>query len=111
MPTSPPDPPYLDRFLAAADAVARARPEVDAELARELLGEAARMLHNGLVLDGLDEHDTDAVVGWLCADLTALDPEAAVRARPDAVLAAPGDLHEPEAVARSYRIAATVLQL
>jgi hypothetical protein len=36
--------------------------------------EAATLLHNGLALDGLDEHDTDAVVAGLCADLTAEDP-------------------------------------
>jgi len=50
--------PMLAPFLAAAEAAAKARPEVDVELARELLAEAATMLHNGLALDGLDEHDT-----------------------------------------------------
>ncbi len=108
--TGPP-PPFLDQFLAAAESVARARPEVDVEIARELLAEAAVMLHDGLAFDGLDEHDTDAVVGFLCLDLVAVDPEAAVRTRSRTVVEAPGDLHEPDAVARSCLIAASILRL
>ena len=38
-------------------AVARARPEVDPEMAREMFHEAATLLDNGLALDGLDDHD------------------------------------------------------
>jgi hypothetical protein len=98
-------------FLAAAETAARARPDVDVELARELLGEAAAMLHNGLALDGLDEHDTAAVVGALSQDLVARDPGAAVRARAEATLTEPGDLHDAEAAWAAYLTAAAILQL
>ena len=52
----PVDPPF-DQLLATAEAVARARPEVDIEMAREVFLEAATLLANGLALDGLDAHD------------------------------------------------------
>ena len=103
--------PPFDAFLATAEEVARARPEVDAELARELFLEAATLLHNGLALDGLDEHDTDAVVAGLCADLTAEDPGAAVRRRAQSTLQDPGDVHDPQAASASYLISAAILQL
>src|SRR4051812_24817272 len=63
--------PPFDRFLATAEAVAQARPDVDAEMAREVFLEVAVMLDNGLALDGLDEHDAAAVVDGLCVDLVA----------------------------------------
>jgi hypothetical protein len=63
------------------------------------------------VLDGLDEHDAAAVVDGLCLDLVADDPGAAVRARSRTTLAAPGDLHDPESVARSYLICAAIMKL
>jgi len=56
MPPSTLGPPF-DQFLATAEAVAKARPEVDLEMAREVFQEAATLVDNGLVLDGLDEHD------------------------------------------------------
>jgi hypothetical protein len=104
------EPPF-DRFLATADAVARERPEVDLEMAREVFLEVATRLHNGLALDGLDDHDTSAVVDGLCVDLVAKDPGAAVRAHSQATLEHPGDLHDPEAVSAAYLVAATILQL
>ena len=104
------DPPF-DQLLAAAEAVARDRPEVDLEMAREVFLEAATLLDNGLALDGLDEHDASAVVAGLCVDLVSADPGAAVRARSRATLEAPGDLHDPEGVAASYLVSATILQL
>ncbi len=104
------EPPY-DQFLATAEAVAQARPEVDLELAREVFLEAATLLHNGLALDGLDEHDASAVVAGLCIDLVTADPGAAVRARSRATLEAPGDLHDPEGVSAAYLVAATIFQL
>ena len=104
------EPPY-DRFLATAEAVARERPEVDLEMAREVFLEVATLLYNGLALDGLDEHDTDAVVDGLCIDLVAEDPGAAVRVRSAAALQDPGELHDPEAVSASYLIAASIMQL
>ncbi len=108
----PPDvvPPF-DQLLATAEAVARARPEVDPEVAREVFYEAAILLHNGLVLDGLDGHDARAVVSGLCVDLVLEDPGAAVRARARAVVVDPDELHDPEGVAAAYCVAAAVLQL
>ncbi len=103
--------PPFDQFLATAEAVARERPEVDLELAREVFREAATLLHNGLALDGLDDHDTHAVVAGLCVDLVAADPGAAVRATSQAALEAPGALHDPEGVSAAYLIAAGILQL
>jgi hypothetical protein len=101
----------LDQFLATAEAVARARPEVDLEMAREVFAEAATLLHDGLALDGLDDHDARAVVAGLCVDLVAEDPGAAVRARSRATSAAAGELHDPEAVSAAYLTAAAILQL
>jgi hypothetical protein len=109
-PPSEVEPPY-DQFLATAEAVARERPEVDVEMAREVFLEAATLLHNGLALDGLDDHDAHAVVAGLCLDLVAEDPGAAVRARSRATLVTPGDLHDPEAVSAAYHIAAGIFQL
>jgi hypothetical protein len=103
--------PPFDQFLATAEAVAEARPEVDLALAREVFREAATLLYDGLALDGLDEHDAGSVVAGLCVDLVAEDPGAAVRGRSRAALTDPGDLHDPEAVSASYLAAAAVLQL
>ena len=110
MPSSNVEPPF-DQFLATAEAVARERPEVDLEIAREVFLEAATLLDNGLALDGLDEHDASAVVAGLCIDLVAEDPGAAVRARSRTTLEAPGDLHDPEGVSAAYLVAATIFQL
>jgi hypothetical protein len=110
MPHSTVDTPF-DQFLATAEAVAKARPEVDLEMAREVFLEAATLLHNGLALDDLDQHDAHAVVAGLCLDLVAEDPGVAVRARSRAVLEAPGDLHDPEAVSAAYLVSAGILQL
>ena len=101
----------FDQFLATAEAVAQARPEVDLEMAREVFHEAATLLHNGLALDGLDEHDASAVVAGLCRDLVADDPGAAVRARSRAMMESPGDLHDPEGAWAAYLTAAALLQL
>ena len=103
--------PPFDQFMATAEAVAQARPEVDVEMAREVFHEAATLLHNGLALDGLGEDDARAVVAGLCIDLVAEDPGAAVRARSHATLEAPGDLRDPAGVSAAYLIAAAVLQL
>lgn len=103
--------PPFDQFLATAEAVAQARPEVDLEMAREVFQEAATLLHNGLALDGLDDHDGSSVVAGLCVDLVAEDPGAALRARSQAALDAPDGLHDPEGVSAAYLIAATILQL
>jgi len=104
------DPPY-DQLLATAEQVARERPEVDLELAREVFHEAATLLYNGLALDGLDEHDAEAVVAGLCADLVSEDPGAAIRARSSATSEHADELHDPESVARAYLIAASLFRL
>jgi hypothetical protein len=110
MPPSTIGPPF-DQFLATAEEVARARPEVDLEMAREVFEEVATMLYNGLALDGLDDHDASAVVAGLCVALVETDPGAAVRARSRTTLESPGDLHDPESASRAYLVAATILQL
>ncbi len=110
MPPGSVGPPF-GPFLATAEAVARERPEVDLGTAREVFTEAATLLHHGLALDGLDDHDVSAVVAGLCRDLVAEDPGVAVRARARAVSEDPGDLHDPEGVAAAYLVAASVLQL
>jgi len=104
------EPPF-DQFLATAEAVVRARPEVAAEMVREVFAEVATVLHNGLALDGLDDHDADAVVAGLCVDLVAEDPGVAIRARSRAALETPGDLHDPEAASAAYLVSAGLLQL
>jgi hypothetical protein len=104
-------PPPFDQFLATAEEVAQARPDVDLEVAREIFLEVATMLDNGLALDGLDDHDAAAVVAGLCVDQVADDPGAAVRAHAQAVLAGTEDLHNREGVSASYQIAARILQL
>jgi hypothetical protein len=103
-------PPY-DQLLRTAEDVARDRPEVDLELAREIFLEAATLLHNGLALDGLDDHDANAMIAGLCVDLVAADAGEAIRTRSRQVLEEPGDLHDPESVSRSYLIAASLMQL
>jgi hypothetical protein len=110
MPFGPVEP-VFEPLLATAEAVAQLRPEVDLELAREIFHEAATLLHNGLALDGLDDHDADVVVAGLCMDLVAADPGAAIRARAAATLDAAGDLHDSEAVWAAYLTAAAILQI
>src|SRR3954465_2176945 len=103
--------PPFDQFLVTAEEVARARPEVDLALAREVFLEVATMLDNGLALDGLDEHDAAAVVAGLCVDLVADDPGAAVRAHARAVLESAEGLHDPEAASAAYLVAVALFQL
>jgi|SRR4051812_28152669 len=104
------EPPF-DQFLATAEKVARERPEVDLEMAREVFQEVAFVLYNGLALDGLDDHDARAVVDGLCIDLVSPDPGAAVRARSRTTAEDPGDLHDPDGVSAAYLFSATILQL
>lgn len=103
--------PLIDAFMETAEAVARARPEVDLATAREIFEEAATLLHNGLALDGLDDHDASAVVAGLCTDLVTEDPGAAVRAHARTASEDPLELHDPDAVAEAYLAAARILQL
>jgi hypothetical protein len=108
MVTVPPN--ILEPFLAAADAAAASRPEVDAEVARELMTEVAVMLHNSLALDHLDEHDHALTVSSLAADLTAPDPTEAVRARATTI-AGDTDLHDAEGVRGAYLVVIQLLGL
>ena len=110
MPTSTLGPPF-DQFLVTAEAVAKERPEVDPDMAREVFEEAGTLLYNGLVLDDLDRDDAAAVVAGLCVDLVAEDPGAAIRARAQATLASPGDVHDPEGVWAAYLTTAALFQL
>ena len=97
-------------LLATADDAAQARPDVDPDVIREVFTEAATMLHNGLALDGLDEHDTTVVIRGLCVGLVAQDPGAAIRACSEDS-AEDGDLHDPQGVSASYLTAATILRV
>src|SRR3712207_28395 len=110
MPPSTVGPPFA-QFLATAEAVAQARPEVNLEMAREVFLEVATLLHNGLALDGLDGHDADAVVAGLCVDLVAAVPGDAVRARSRATMESPGDLHDPAGASAAYLVAAAILHI
>lgn len=110
MPSTAP-PAILEPFLAAADSAASSRPDVDGETAREVMAEAAGMLHDSLALDHLDDHDLSLVVPALAADLTAADPGAALRARVAAVVDDDPGLHDPVGVRGAYAVAAQVLGL
>jgi hypothetical protein len=103
--------PPFEQLMATAEALARERPEVDLEMAREVFREAATLLHNGLVLDHLDEHDASAVVAGLCVDLVAADPGAAIHVRAQAVLESPEDLHDPHGVSAAYLTTVALFQL
>lgn len=110
MPSPQFEPPF-DQLLATAERVARERPEVDPEMAREVFEEAATLLYNGLAVEGLDEHDAHLVVAGLCEDLVAPDPGAAVRRHAQAALDDPAGLHDPKGVAAAYEVSARILQL
>ncbi|NPD05847.1 hypothetical protein HN031_14240 [Nocardioides sp. zg-1308] len=108
-PSAPAD--VLDPFLAAAEAAARARPDVEVDLAREVMAEAASMLHDSLALDDLDPRDRDVVVQALAEDLASEDPGAAVRARETALAGGDPTLHDPERASGTYLVVLSVLQL
>lgn len=99
----------LEPFLAAAEHAAATRPEVDGDVARELMTEAAAMLHNSLALDHLDEHDLGVTVATLATSLVAPDPTEAVRAC--AAAPPPSEVHDPEGVRAAYAVTVQVLGL
>ncbi|MEI7058970.1 hypothetical protein WBG06_24315 [Nocardioides sp. CCNWLW239] len=103
--------PRLTPILELA-AVAAARPgvEVDEETLREIFEEAAMLLDLGGVLDELDDHDSGDVVAGLCADLLTDDPAVSIRAHAEVALA-DESLHDAEAAAVAYRMAAHALRL
>ena len=110
MPFDPWESPY-DRLMQAAEQVADERPDVDREMAREVFVEAATLLHDGLVLNGLDEHDTAAALDALAVDLVSSDPGEAIRERAHAVVDSPSGLHDPEAVSASLLVTAALFGL
>ena len=99
------------RFAATATAVAEARPQVDSAMIREIFADAATMLHNGLALDHLDDHDAQIVVSQLCVALTDADPTTALMTRFYAATAEPENLHDPIGVALAYENVLGILQL
>ena len=109
-------PPYdetalVESFRAAGEAVGRERPGVDAELAGEIMVEAAQMLHNSLALEGIDPRDALAVIAALSEDLVAADPGAAVRERAHQADLHPDGLHDPAAAAEAYLTVVQVLRI
>jgi hypothetical protein len=98
----------FEPFLVAAEQAAASRAEVDPELAQELMAEAAQRLHNGLVVDHLDEHDQAIVIAGLAAALSDADPESALLEAVDADQSA---LHDPDGAVGAYLTAGAVLQL
>jgi hypothetical protein len=94
----------------AEEAAARPGTEADLETLQEIFAEAAMLLDLGNVLDELDAHDAQAVVTGLCADLLAADPADSIRAHAELALA-DASLHDPEAAAVAYRMAAHALRL
>jgi hypothetical protein len=103
--------PLLGPFAVAAEAIVRDRPDVPSEMIREVMTEAATRLHDGLALDGLDAHDTAAVVDGLCDALSELDPGRAIRARAADSMRSGADLHDQEAVSAAYLTAAGILKV
>jgi hypothetical protein len=101
----------FDQFAATAGAVAKARPQVDPAMIREIFDDAATMLHNGLALDHLDDHDAQIVVAELCAALTDADPTTALMSRFYDATEKPADLHDPIGVALAYENVLGILQL
>ena len=101
-------PPGFEPFLAAAEDAAAARPEVDREIALELMAEAATMLHNGLVVDHLDDHDQRIVIAGLARALTDPDPTEALLRATDELDAG---LHDPDGASGACLAAAAVLRI
>jgi hypothetical protein len=103
--------PFMTPFAATAETALAARPQVDPDVIREIFVEAATLLHNGLALDGLDDHDVNAVVQELCEALVADDPGEAIRAcSKESANGQPG-FHDPQAVSRSLLFAAEILRV
>ena len=99
------------RFAATATAVVEARPQVDPAMIREIFDDAATMLHNGLALDHLDDHDAQIIVSQLCVALTDADPTTALMTRFYAATEEPENLHDPIGVALAYENVLGILQL
>lgn len=101
----------FDRFGETAAAVVQARPQADPAMVQGIFDEAATMLHNGLALDHLDDHDADSVISELCEALTDADVTTALLTRFYAATDRPNDLHDPSGVALAYENVLRILQL
>ena len=101
----------FDRFGETAAAVMKERPEADPVMVRDIFDEAATLLHNGLALDHLDDHDADIVISELCVALADADVTAALLTRFYAATDHPEDLHDPAGVALAYENVLRILQL
>ena len=101
----------FDQFVQTAVAVVQARPDVDPAMVREVFDEAATLLHNGLALDHLDDHDADLVISELCIALTETDVTTALLGRFYAATDEPTGLHDPIGVALAYENVLRILQL
>jgi hypothetical protein len=100
--------PPFDQFLATAEAVARARPEVDLALAPARRRGCSTTASPSTVwtLTTHVQWSPDCAWTWF-----AEDPGAAVRARSRTASADTGDLHDPDGVSAAYLSAASILQL
>jgi hypothetical protein len=109
VPTDPTNP-LLGPFAAAAEDIVRDRPDVPPDMIREVMTEAATRLHDGLALDGLDDHDAAAVVHGLCDALSQAGPGRAIRARAADCMESGAELHDQAAVSAAYPTAAGILK-
>ena len=85
----------FDRFAETAVAVTKERPQADPAMVQDIFDEAATLLHNGLALDHLDDHDADIVISELCVALADEDVTAALLTLFYAATDHPEDLHDP----------------
>jgi hypothetical protein len=99
------------QLAATADTVVSSRPDVDPQVVHEIFDEAGTLLHNGLALDHLDEHDVHTVVTQLCVALVDADPATALMTRFYAATEAPAGLHDPDGVALAYENVLRILEL
>ncbi|KRE56952.1 hypothetical protein [Phycicoccus sp. Soil748] len=99
------------RFGETALAVTKERPQVDPAMVQDIFDEAATMLHNGLALDHLDDHDADIVISELCVALAEADVTTALLTRFYAATDKTEGLHDPTGVALAYENVLRILQL
>ncbi|GAA2736386.1 hypothetical protein GCM10009867_20960 [Pedococcus aerophilus] len=101
----------FDRFDQTAVAVVQARPEADPTMIKEIFEEAATLLHNGIALDHLDDHDADIVIAGLCIALSDADVTTALLTLFYAATDEPDGLHDPAGAALAYENVLRILQL
>lgn len=101
----------FDRFGETAAGVVKERPQADPVMVRDIFDEAAIMLHNGIALDHLDDHDADIMISELCVALTDADVTTALLTRFYAATDEPAGLHDPTGVALAYENVLRILQL